>query len=505
MTEALFKRLEATGQLPTLPAVVVRLLDLTQRADVLVREVTETIALDPGLSAKILRFVNSPLAGVARQVTSLQQAVALVGVRGVKMMALSFSVLSSHGGKTCGGFDHKRFAIQSLGCGIAAKVLSETTCNGSSQEAFLAGLLSQIGRSTLAGALPDEYSKVLAAARRIPADLPKLEQAALGGTYTLVGAWLLRKWGIPETLCHAIETFRNLDGSPEEPALAALLHVGELAAGIICPEGRDESPETSLFVEAAERHLKLQAEQCLTAMNEIAGEIERTRELLELPKAGMRSIEQIEVDVRERLAELSMAMHLENQSMAVQQEELLRRATTDALTGVGNRAAFDARMSLELERSARSGTPFALLMIDVDRFKAFNDTYGHQAGDRVLQAVARLLDENIRKVDYVARYGGEEFTVIAPGTAEDGVIHLAERLRQSVEDLSVPWDGRSLSVTISVGVAVFTDLVDAKDACNIIKAADAQLYAAKCAGRNRVELTVAGTPVGVAATKNQTV
>ena len=197
-----------------------------------------------------------------------------------------------------------------------------------------------------------------------------------------------------------------------------------------------------------------------------------------------------------------MAMHLENQSMAVQQEELLRRATTDALTGVGNRAAFDARMSLELERSARSGTPCALLMIDVDRFKAFNDTYGHQAGDRVLQAVARLLDGSIRKVDYLARYGGEEFAVVAPGTPEDGVFQLAERLRQTVEALSVPWDGRNLGVTISIGAAVFTDLADANEASDIIKAADAQLYAAKCSGRNRVEITVGNAPEAAATGKD---
>ena len=160
---------------------------------------------------------------------------------------------------------------------------------------------------------------------------------------------------------------------------------------------------------------------------------------------------------------------------------------------MGNRAAFDARMSLELERSARDGTPLALLMIDVDRFKAFNDTYGHQAGDRVLQVVARLLDDSVRKVDYVARYGGEEFSVIAPGASAEGIAQLAERLRHAVETMSVAWEGKDLGVTISIGADVFTDVTDANEASTIIRAADAQLYAAKCAGRNRVELAINGT------------
>jgi diguanylate cyclase (GGDEF)-like protein len=179
-------------------------------------------------------------------------------------------------------------------------------------------------------------------------------------------------------------------------------------------------------------------------------------------------------------------MHLENQTMALQQEDLLRRATTDPLTGIGNRAAFDARMTLELERCARGGSPFALLMIDVDRFKKFNDSHGHQAGDRVLQMVARTLDNNIRKVDYLARYGGEEFSIVAPNTGEEGVAHLAERLRYSVENTTVTWDGKPLNVTISIGAAVFNEIADADDASMVIRAADAQLYAAKCAGRNRV-------------------
>jgi diguanylate cyclase (GGDEF)-like protein len=249
----------------------------------------------------------------------------------------------------------------------------------------------------------------------------------------------------------------------------------------------DQPPDAATFVEPAKNWLGLDDAQCLAAMTEIAREVAAAREIFNIPQAGIRSFEDIEAEVRERLTELSLAMHLENQSLAQQQEELLRRATTDQLTGVGNRAAFDARLSLELERAARSGSPVALLMVDVDKFKTFNDTYGHQAGDRVLQTVARLLDSNVRKVDYVARYGGEEFAVIAPATPEEGVLFVAERLRHSVESLSLAWEGRTLGITISVGVALLAEVVDAKEAAtSLIRAADEQLYAAKGAGRNRV-------------------
>jgi diguanylate cyclase (GGDEF)-like protein len=484
--KAIFERLESSGQLPTPPGVVVRLLQLTRRPEVSVREIADTIGMDPGLSAKILRFVNSPMAGVAREITSLQQAVAFVGVRGVKMMALSFSVLSARTHRPCSRFDPELFALQSLACAVAAKQFTQATRLDSINDAFMAGLLSQIGRSVFAATLPKEYAAVLARSHNAPIDLPEIEQAAFGADYTDVGGWLLRQWTIPESLCAAIATFRKSEEHRERSPLARVLVVSELLASVICPS--DDSHRTTMddLAAAAQREFKLEPEHCLTLVQDTATEVEQLRQILELPKNNLRSLDCLETEVRERLAELSLAMHLENQTMALQQEDLLRRATTDPLTGIGNRAAFDARMTLELERCARGGSPFALLMIDVDRFKKFNDSHGHQAGDRVLQMVARTLDNNIRKVDYLARYGGEEFSIVAPGTGEEGVAHLAERLRYSVENTTVTWDGKPLNVTISIGAAVFNEIADADDASMVIRAADAQLYAAKCAGRNRV-------------------
>jgi diguanylate cyclase (GGDEF)-like protein len=131
-------------------------------------------------------------------------------------------------------------------------------------------------------------------------------------------------------------------------------------------------------------------------------------------------------------------------------------------------------------------------MLDVDRFKAFNDTYGHQAGDRVLQTVAEVLRDSARRVDFVTRYGGEEFAIIAPDTKSKGGICLAERLRESVEEQVVEWEGQPLRVTVSIGVATLTKVPRGLRPAAIIKLADAQLYRAKTGGRNRVEACVDG-------------
>jgi diguanylate cyclase (GGDEF)-like protein len=159
--------------------------------------------------------------------------------------------------------------------------------------------------------------------------------------------------------------------------------------------------------------------------------------------------------------------------------QLHEMSLTDALTGVGNRAAFDVRLREECSRAARYGTPLSLLLIDVDSFKAFNDTFGHQAGDAALQTVATAL-RCARPSDFLARYGGEEFAVILPTTSREGAWVLADRMRHAVAAAAnVP---RPLTISIGIG----TLAPGSHDGTALVAAADAALYAAKRAGRNRV-------------------
>ncbi|WP_374479383.1 GGDEF domain-containing protein [Zoogloea sp.] len=183
----------------------------------------------------------------------------------------------------------------------------------------------------------------------------------------------------------------------------------------------------------------------------------------------------------------------------VQVTEALKRLTTqDALTGIGNRRAFDGTLDLELRRAMRSGQPLSLLMIDVDHFKDFNDHFGHVEGDRCLQMVAKTLNVAVvRAADMVARYGGEEFVALLPGTDAAAAALVAERLRAAVEALRIVHRGtlESSRVTISIGVACLHPVWPAAGTrqevgypagLDLVERADRALYAAKTAGRNRV-------------------
>ncbi|MHC1790334.1 GGDEF domain-containing protein [Solidesulfovibrio sp.] len=177
------------------------------------------------------------------------------------------------------------------------------------------------------------------------------------------------------------------------------------------------------------------------------------------------------------------------------EEELVHRAASDVLTGLANRRGFFENAARALGAAARSGAPLGLIMLDVDHFKAVNDTFGHEVGDAVLRAVAGRLRDSVRVSDSVGRVGGEEFAVLCPGTDRGGAAELAERLRRAVEALVVETAGRPIRVTASFGVALWDAALD-QDAADCLARADRALYAAKRSGRNRVCLDGPAPPPG---------
>ena len=166
---------------------------------------------------------------------------------------------------------------------------------------------------------------------------------------------------------------------------------------------------------------------------------------------------------------------------AAAEDKLEELAMTDALTGLRNRRRFDAAIDEEWRRAARLKMPLALLMIDADHFKSYNDTFGHQAGDEVLVGIAICISDAVRRVgDCAARYGGEEFAVLLPGLSPEEAFSVAETIRLKVQQ----WCGDTAITTVSIGAASLTPDA-ATDWSLLVNAADKALYAAKAGGRNR--------------------
>lgn len=171
-------------------------------------------------------------------------------------------------------------------------------------------------------------------------------------------------------------------------------------------------------------------------------------------------------------------------AIAVQKAQLHQLAITDGLTGLYIHRYFQHRLEAEISKARRWQEPVSLILFDIDHFKKFNDTWGHQLGDKVLKKVAEVVAAAVREnIDLPARYGGEEFVVVMPNTPLEGAVNLAERIRMNIEQMKLQHEEHVISVTISLGCATFPEHAQEKD--YLIKAADEALYRAKQAGRNR--------------------
>jgi len=202
---------------------------------------------------------------------------------------------------------------------------------------------------------------------------------------------------------------------------------------------------------------------------------------------GLKSItlldEQLQIAT---LMDLSMQVGF-LEKIKEQADELREASVTDELTKVGNRRAFNNKINEYVELSFRSQVPVSLMMLDLDHFKEYNDSFGHIEGDKALRQIAIILDQESRSIDFVARYGGEEFTVIMPDTNRDEALKLAERIRAAID--SYPWDLRQL--TISIGISTThefqgKEMETDKAVDSLTRLADEALYKSKSDGRNKV-------------------
>lgn len=192
----------------------------------------------------------------------------------------------------------------------------------------------------------------------------------------------------------------------------------------------------------------------------------------------------------EELEQRMLSLQRENLDLVVKNRTLSEVSSRDALTGLYNRWFVIEKIDSEMNRAMRHGSPMSLIMLDIDHFKRVNDTWGHGAGDQVLQAIGKLLRESCRVYDVPGRYGGEEFCIVLPETKPGNTGVVAERIRSRLEETELPCGETSISVTASIGIAGM-DLPEMNELLSpaaLIDRADRALYSAKNRGRNRVEL-----------------
>jgi diguanylate cyclase (GGDEF)-like protein len=490
--------------------VVEKILRLISEDKVSIKELADVIQNDVSLSFKILKVVNSAFYGYSRKISTLSQAMVILGLSAVKNLALSMSILELFvkGTNKVQSTDvFKAFWERSLFSAVTARRLAIETKYPDEEEAFMAALLQDIGVLVFIKYYPEEYAETLEKAMHSATDLISLEDQYFGINHTLLGEFLANKWQLPRTLTLPILRHHNPDGatrgqeienSEQVEILTRLVHLSYLISTIFYDEYH---PERVTKLEAcAQEYFKFERSFVDELLNKLTDEVKDVAKFFGLPAVRTKSYSELLMAANIELGRINLSYEQMNrelvaakkraEELASQLAEANRKleemANLDGLTRIFNRRVFQNLITREFYRSSRYGHPLSCIMIDLDHFKQINDNQGHLVGDQVLREVAALLESNLRKSDFLARYGGEEFVVISPESNRTAAAIIAEKLRKAVEERVFDIEGRNIRITISAGVSTLDQDTKFNSEEELILHADRNLYHAKNNGRNRI-------------------
>ncbi|MGD8243122.1 MAG: GGDEF domain-containing protein [Desulfobacterales bacterium] len=477
--------LRKSNKLPTLPGIAIKILEAVQKERPDLQEIAEVLSTDPPLSGEVLKLINSPFFGLTRKVTSVSHAVSMLGMNVVKNMALSFALVKNFSSNGQGDFDYLRFWKYSLTTAIAARMIAEDVSAETPEDAFFLGLLHDMGNLALARCLPDQYNLVVQEAEAGQCCNFQVENQVLGFDHMDLGRHLVRSWGLPSKFwqpigCHHCpEKLEKADN--DVLTLTQILNLATLYAEMF---QADNTPTHLAMIDH------------FTTEYGFAEALNVDRLAVSISEETQRFFPYFEIDFdddasymetieRARAELINVSTDFVDQLVAQQRQidTLRRQATHDGMTQLMNYQYFQETLNREIARSRRSQSPLTLVMADIDHFKAVNDTYGHLAGDQAIKTVASCLQENLRETDHIARYGGEEFAIVLYNIPPDEALSVIERVRQSIGEQVIYFDGQSFKITMSFGIASMQP-EESLDREALIDKADKALYKAKSGGRN---------------------
>ena len=495
MNPKLEARLRFCKTLPTIPAIAMRVVELAGQADGNMLEIARLISHDPALTAKVLKVANSPLYGFRRKAENLRQALNVLGLNAVMTLALSFSLSGALRDVKRSGFDTEQYWRRSVIAAVASRSLGTQLGIRQVEELMLAGLLQDIGMLVLNAVLQDEYGEIIAGKIDHKAVI-EAERLALETDHAKVGAWLVYQWNLPKYL-HTVIAASHEPNSPKIPPDLSIMAncvalSGLIADGMLHP---DNDIFAAQAVKGAKEVLGMDDAAYRSTLDLIAASLPEVADIFEIRLIEPPQATALQDQANEIMMIRHLRMHEEVNQVRRAAEELTARSQIledkvhkDSLTGLFNRSHFDTILLKEFTHATEQGWPLSVAFIDLDNFKQVNDTFGHKAGDEVLQSIANVMRDHARQSDMLARYGGEEFVAILPGTNSAGACTLFQRIMAAVRGLDHTGLARQpLSVTLSIGIATHEDQGQYfSSASELLQAADDAMYAAKNAGRNRL-------------------
>ena len=538
MHAELEQRLRFCSNLPSLPAVALKMVELANNPDVHLNDLARVISMDPALVTKLFRAANSPLYGLNRKVTNLRQVLNLMGLQGTLALALGFSLIAT--GRDAGAvpLNTEQFWRRSLMTATACRILGERLSMKNLEELFLAGLLQGVGVLALSMIMPQPYGVLLQAATEHPEGmtavlnyqrLAELERKQLGDDHAAVGAWLMQHWRLPDYLTVATAGSLDPDHSDTSDRYRALVQSVALATRIADiwtrPHDWQNSPEvaklaqqwfgleTGHYMEILEQMgAKFPEIAALFQIkpldaNQIAGILDQAREALDI-RAVQRWPERtshntLSVEPSRPVVALPNQLPLiptlaNSRSIRSQHDPATRPSTGqyafDALTGLLNQPHLSDRLRQEMAAAKEQNWPLSVVLLDVDNLRQINESCGHGVGDQVLVALARLISGHIRHQELVARHQDDAFALLLPASGAKAARKLIEQLMGLIHGWEpVLEGGQRLRGTVSAGLATYpeTCLAGCRSGEQLLEAASQALRLAQDAGGG--QLSVYGT------------
>lgn len=486
--------LNSCKNLPSLPAVALRIIEASKDPDITLHEVSKIVSSDPALSVKLLKVANSPLYSQRRSLNNLREALTLLGFNAALTIALSFSLLQSLKSDA----DHEGYWKRSILAASIARLLGDRLRIRKLEDLFLASLLQDIGVLVIQciknSPYPDDGSHYLK-----HVDRARLEKELLGVDHSSIGAWLLRTWKLPEHLVKSVLFSHSLNiDDPEHSTANSYFHYCINLSGTLADVWLDDNPGELLLsvlgvVKGALNYNNEEFNQLIVEIDEAIPEISA---MFNMSLVGKHERENVLYEARELLLERSIAAIKQSeddrryiQSITDRVEEIEKSSRIDHLTKVYNRQHIDKLLEDEYEEANLNRWPLSLAFIDIDDFKIINDTYGHLVGDELLKLISDFFLNNLRDTDILARYGGDEFLLMLPGSTAEISKNVLERLlKLYLDEVKLETKGIKISASVSIGLATHMDVHDFNSLKEFMAAADEALYKAKSQGKNCISV-----------------
>lgn len=483
MNPDVLEKVLACQTLPSLPAVALRVIELTNSDVVSVKELTDAIQNDQGLSAKLLRTVNSSFYGLRQRCSSINQAIVLLGLSAIKTLALGFSLVSAIDAAKGKGFDFPTYWRRGLFTGISAKLIAKHMGIQNQEEAFLGGLLQDVGMVALHQALGEDYLSLMAQTGEDHRKLAKFESVELETTHADIGALLARRWKLPDELVLPIKFHEKPTTAPQSVAgVCKAVALGNYACDVLT--SAEPAGPLSRFYEKAQSWAGMTNADADAVITSAAGPAKELARLLQLDAAAMRDPEEILGKAREQLLGMSPMGADETPAKTA--------------SGLADATAFNRVLIAAFEQAKAGATPLCVAIVGIDEYESCRNRYSANVAQNLITAAAGTLQEALRPSGALVFDGGDgRFLALLVKCDRLGAAKAADAVRKAfgAGPLKLgPEAGavREFATTVSVGAGVLepstAKLVSGSE--RLVQLAEQCLDAARGAGAGSIKLAV---------------